>query len=161
MKKVLLINGPYLNKTGTREPEIYGTQTMDDIVAEVRKRGEELGIAVDYFQSDSETELVIRIWEARGLYGGIIINPGVFTHAGTHIRDTLLRTGIPTVEVHLSNVFARESFRHVSMTAGACLGQIAGFKGFGYVLALEALEKNEELGTGTDEERNGHGKASG
>ena len=143
MKKILLINGPELNKTGTREPEIYGTQTMDEIVASVRKRGEELGVEVDYFQSDSETELVIRIWEARGVYGGIIINPGIFTHAGTHLRDTIAQSGLPTVEVHLSNVFARESFRHVSMTAGVCIGQIAGFKGFGYVLALEALKNSE------------------
>jgi len=143
MKKVLMINGPELNKTGTREPEIYGTQTMDDIVANVRKRGDELGVKVDYFQSDSETELVIRIWEAKGGYDGIIINPGIFTHSGTHIRDTIAKTGLPTVEVHLSNVFARESFRHVSMTAGACIGQIAGFKGFGYVLALEALVELE------------------
>ncbi len=139
MKKILLINGPNLNLLGQREPEVYGRETLDDIVAAARKRAGELNAELDSFQSDSEGELVSRIGQAMSGYDGIIINPAAYTHTSVAIRDALAAVALPAVEVHLSNVYRREEFRHRSFMAPVCVGQISGFGGFGYILAVEAL----------------------
>ena len=141
MKKILLMNGPNLALLGTREPEIYGRTTLADIVALVTATAREKGIAVDAFQSDVEGELVAAIGRARGVYDGIILNPAAYTHMSVALHDAIKASGVPTVEVHLSNVYAREGYRHESLTAGVCAGQICGFGPAGYVLALEALSR--------------------
>ena len=139
MKKILLLNGPNLALLGTREPEIYGRTTLADIVTQVTEAAQEKGIAVDAFQSDIEGELVAAIGRARGVYDGILLNPAAYTHTSVALHDAIKASGVPTVEVHLSNVYAREGYRHESLTAGVCAGQICGFGPAGYVLALEAL----------------------
>ena len=141
MKKVLLLNGPNLALLGTREPEIYGRTTLADIVDTVKAAAKEKGIKVDAFQSDVEGELVAAIGRARGAYDGIIINPAAYTHTSVAIHDAIKASDVPTVEVHLSNVYAREGYRHESLTAGVCVGQICGFGPAGYLLALEALSR--------------------
>jgi 3-dehydroquinate dehydratase-2 len=141
MKKVLLLNGPNLALLGTREPEIYGRTTLADIVDTMKAAAKEKGIEVDAFQSDIEGELVAAIGRARGAYDGIIINPAAYTHTSVAIHDAIKASGVPTVEVHLSNVYAREGYRHESLTAGVCVGQICGFGPAGYLLALEALSR--------------------
>ncbi len=141
MKKVLLLNGPNLALLGTREPEIYGRTTLADIVDTMKAAAKEKGIEVDAFQSDIEGELVAAIGRARGAYDGIIINPAAYTHTSVAIHDAIKARGVPTVEVHLSNVYAREGYRHESLTAGVCVGQICGFGPAGYLLALEALSR--------------------
>ena len=141
MKKILLLNGPNLALLGTREPEIYGRTTLADIVAQVVEAAREKGIAVDAFQSDVEGELVAAIGRARGAYDGIILNPAAYTHTSVALHDAIKASGVPTVEVHLSNVYAREGYRHESLTAGVCAGQICGFGPAGYLLALEALSR--------------------
>ena len=139
MKKILLLNGPNLALLGTREPEIYGRTTLADIVALVTAAAREKGIEVEAFQSDGEGELVSAIGRARGAYDGIILNPAAYTHTSVALHDAIKASGVPTVEVHLSNVYAREGYRHESLTAGVCAGQICGFGPEGYILALEAL----------------------
>ena len=139
MKKILLLNGPNLALLGTREPEIYGRTTLADIVALVTAAAREKGIAVDAFQSDVEGELVAAIGRARGAYDGIILNPAAYTHTSVALHDAIKACEVPVVEVHLSNVYAREGYRHESLTAGACKGQICGFGAEGYLLALDAL----------------------
>ncbi len=139
MKKILLLNGPNLALLGTREPEIYGRTTLADIVAQVTEAARGKGIEVDSFQSDVEGELVSAIGRARGAYDGIILNPAAYTHTSVALHDAIKASGVPTVEVHLSNVYAREGYRHESLTAGVCAGQICGFGPTGYILALEAL----------------------
>ena len=141
MKKVLLLNGPNLGLLGTREPEIYGRTTLADIVEMVTAAARDRGIEVDAFQSDVEGELVSAIGRARGAYDGIILNPAAYTHTSVAIHDAIKASGVPTVEVHLSNVYAREGYRHESLTAGVCAGQICGFGPTGYLLALEALSQ--------------------
>ncbi len=141
MKKILLMNGPNLALLGTREPEIYGRTTLADIVALVTAAAREKGIAVDAFQSDIEGELVAAIGRARGVYDGIILNPAAYTHTSVALHDAIKASGVPTVEVHLSNVYAREGYRHESLTAGVCAGQICGFGPTGYLLALDALAR--------------------
>ncbi len=142
MKKILLLNGPNLALLGTREPEIYGRTTLADIVAQVTEAAREKGVSVDAFQSDIEGELVAAIGRARGVYDGIILNPAAYTHTSVALHDAIKASGVPTVEVHLSNVYAREGYRHESLTAGVCAGQICGFGPLGYVLALEALSRS-------------------
>ena len=141
MKKILLMNGPNLALLGTREPEIYGRTTLADIVALVTAAAREKGIAVDAFQSDVEGELVAAIGRARGVYDGIILNPAAYTHTSVALHDAIKASGVPTVEVHLSNVYAREGFRHESLTAGVCVGQICGFGPAGYLRAIDALAR--------------------
>ena len=141
MKKVLLLNGPNLALLGTREPEIYGRTTLADIVETVKAAAKEKGIDVDAFQSDVEGELVVAIGRARGAYDGIIVNPAAYTHTSVAIHDAIKASGVPTVEVHLSNVYARDGYRHESLTAGVCAGQICGFGPAGHLLALEALSR--------------------
>jgi 3-dehydroquinate dehydratase-2 len=137
--KILVLNGPNLNLLGTREPDIYGTLSLDDIVARLKKRASGLGVQIDAFQTNDEGALVSRIGETIGKYEGIIMNPAAYTHTSVALRDALQACKVPCVEVHLSNIHAREDFRRTSMTAAACIGQISGFGATSYILALEAL----------------------
>jgi len=139
-KKVLVIHGPNLNMLGTREPETYGSQTLSDIDAAVKSYGAECGITVDTFQSNSESAIVEKIQSlVSGGIHGLIINPAAFTHTSIAIRDALLLLSVPIVEVHLSNIYRRESFRHTSLVADVAVGQIAGFGKTGYLLAVQAM----------------------
>jgi 3-dehydroquinate dehydratase-2 len=137
--KILVLNGPNLDLLGRREPETYGTDGLDRIVSRVEQRGTELGVDVAALQSNDEGALVSAIGEAHGRQDGIIINPAGYGHTSVALRDALAAFPGPCVEVHLSNIHAREEFRHRTMTAGVCIGQICGFGGMGYVLALEAI----------------------
>ena len=135
---VLFLNGPNLNLLGRREPEVYGRMTLADIEALVRKQADKLGVNVEFRQSNLEGTLVDWIQDAKGKYDAIALNAAGYTHTSVAIRDAISAVGIPTIEVHLSNVQAREDFRHTSLVAAVCRGQIAGFGANSYVLALEA-----------------------
>jgi 3-dehydroquinate dehydratase II len=137
--KILVLNGPNLNLLGKREPGVYGSDKLDDVMAAVAARGRELGVEVDSFQSNDEGALVSRIGESPGRYDGLVLNPAAYTHTSVALRDALQAAGVPAVEVHLSNIHAREEFRHKSLTAPVCVGQISGFGAASYVLGLEAL----------------------
>jgi 3-dehydroquinate dehydratase-2 len=137
--KVLFLNGPNLNLLGTREPEVYGRLTLAEIETAVRERAAELGVAVDWRQSNHEGELVEWIQAARGDCAGIVLNAAAYTHTSVALRDAIAAASVPTIEVHLSNVHARESFRHRSRIAAVCRGVIAGFGADSYRLALEAM----------------------
>lgn len=136
---ILVINGPNLNLLGTREPEIYGAETLEDINSFLQAAAQQMAVSVQFFQSNSEGELVDAIQGAVGIFDGIIINPAAYTHTSIAIRDAISAVAIPTVEVHLSNVYSREAFRHKSFIAPVAVGQIAGFGSTGYKLALEGL----------------------
>jgi|SRR6267378_4455338 3-dehydroquinate dehydratase-2 len=136
--KVLFLNGPNLNLLGLREPEVYGTTTLTDIEARVRERAKELKADVDFRQSNVEGDLVAWIQQARGKFGAIVINAAAYTHTSIALRDAISAVGIPTVEIHLSNIHAREEFRHKSLIAPVCRGQISGFGALSYILGLEA-----------------------
>jgi 3-dehydroquinate dehydratase II len=138
---VLVINGPNLNLLGTREPEIYGRATLEDINREVTALGAELGIRVESFQSNSEGALVDRIHQARDNTELIIINPAAYTHTSIAIRDALIACEIPVIEVHLSNVYKREAFRHHSTIADIAEARLMGFGADGYLLALRAAAR--------------------
>lgn len=135
-KKVLLLNGPNLNLLGRREPEIYGSQTLNEIVDNVRAIAESLSVELQHFQTNSEAELINRIHQAMGEVDFILINPAAFTHTSIALRDALLGVNIPFIEVHLSNVHAREEFRHKSYLSDKALGVICGFGVDGYEFAL-------------------------
>jgi 3-dehydroquinate dehydratase II len=139
MLRILVLHGPNLNLLGTREQSIYGTTSLDTIDASLTKLAEELAVQVDIRQSNNEGELVTWIQETRSGYDGIIINPAAYTHTSVAICDALAAVGLPTVEVHLSNIHQRESFRHQSYVAGVALGQISGLGPTGYLLALRGL----------------------
>jgi len=136
---VLLVNGPNLKLLGTREPTIYGSETLDQIVKRVCDYAASKGVQVTALQSDDEAVLVSAIGAACGVYEGIIINPAAYTHTSVALRDAISACGVPTVEVHLSNTHKREPFRHSSLTAPVCVGQIMGFGSKGYLLAIDAL----------------------
>ena len=138
--KILILHGPNLNLLGSREPEVYGTETLADINAKIRSLGDELGAETDFFQSNHEGALIDRIHQARqdGV-DGLIINPGGLTHTSVSLRDALSGVAIPTVEIHLSNIHSREEFRHRSFIAPIAVGQICGFGSEGYLLALKGL----------------------
>ena len=135
-KKVLLLNGPNLNLLGRREPEIYGSQTLNEIVDNVRAIAESLSVELQHFQTNTEAELINRIHQAMGEVDFIVINPAAFTHTSIALRDALLGVNIPFIEVHLSNVHAREEFRHKSYLSDKALGVICGFGVDGYEFAL-------------------------
>ena len=139
--KVLVIHGPNLNMLGKREPEMYGHQTLDEINAGLKAKAGELGLQIETFQSNHEGDIVEKIQQAHGTFDGILINPAAYTHTSIAIRDSLSLLNIPVVEIHLSNIYQRESFRHTSMTAGIVRAQISGFGSHGYLLALEGLVK--------------------
>jgi len=136
--KILFLNGPNLNLLGTREPEVYGRLTLKDIEAKVRDRAAKLGAEIDFRQSNLEGELVAWIQQSKGIYNVIVLNAAAYTHTSIALRDAISAVGVPTIEIHLSNVHAREEFRHKSLIAPVCKGQIAGFGAESYVLALEA-----------------------
>ena len=138
--KFLIINGPNINLLGTREPEIYGSMTLDDINKDIANYAKELGVEIETFQSNIEGEIVDKIQQARGVFDGIVINPAAYTHTSVAIRDAISAVGIKAVEVHISNIHAREEFRKNSFIAPVCVGQIAGFGAGSYKLALEALD---------------------
>lgn len=142
--KILLLNGPNLGLLGTREPEIYGRETLQDIVQTLQNEAAKAGIEIVHIQSDVEGALVAAIGRARLSCDGIIINPAAFTHTSVALRDAIAASSLPAVEVHLSNVYAREGFRHESLTAGVCIGQICGFGPLGYHLALAAIKSHIE-----------------
>ena len=137
--KILLINGANLNMLGSREPEKYGSTTLKDIESGVIQRGNELGVQVDVWQSNHEGEIVDKIQSAKGVYDGILINAGGYTHTSVVIRDAIVSVQIPTVEIHMTNIHAREEFRHTSLLSGVCIAQVVGFKELSYSLALEGL----------------------
>lgn len=137
--RVLLVNGPNLNLLGTREVEVYGITTLDEIERRVTERARTLGCSVTAFQSNSEGHIIDFLQANAAGAGGIIINPGALTHYGLALRDCLAAIDVPAIEVHLSNIYAREPFRRRSVTAPACHGVISGLGPIGYVLALEAL----------------------
>ena len=140
--KILIINGVNLNMLGSREPNIYGKTDYASLAAELVKFGEELGVTVDVVQSNIEGELVNFIHSAQDKYHGIIINPGAFTHYSIALLDALKSVDTPAVEVHISNIHAREEFRHNSVTASACVGQICGFGSASYKLAIQYFAGN-------------------
>jgi 3-dehydroquinate dehydratase II len=136
--KILFLNGPNLNLLGTREPEIYGHTTLADIEAKVNERAAELKVAIDFRQTNLEGELVGWVQQAKGSFGAIVINAAAYTHTSIALRDAIAASGVPTIEIHLSNVHAREEFRHKSLIAPVCRGQITGFGQKSYILGLEA-----------------------
>jgi len=136
--KILYLNGPNLNLLGQREPDIYGRTTLSDIEAEVRKRAMKAGVEIDFRQSNVEGELVTWIQEARGKFDVLVLNAAAYTHTSVALRDAISAAGVPTIEVHLSNIYRREEFRHKSVIAPVCVGQIAGFGPKSYILGLEA-----------------------
>lgn len=140
MKRILVMNGPNLNLLGMREPGVYGTDSYDAVCGRIRKKAESLSVEVAFFQSNSEGGLIDALHAAMGEYDGIVLNAGAYTHYSYAIRDAIAAIRLPVVEVHLSNIHAREEFRHTSVIAPVCKGQIAGFGPVSYLLALEALE---------------------
>jgi 3-dehydroquinate dehydratase II len=136
--RILFLNGPNLNLLGQREPEIYGRLTLADIEAKVRERAKKLKAGVEFRQSNLEGELVAWIQQAKGKYDVVVLNAAAYTHTSVALRDAISAVGVPTIEIHLSNVHAREEFRHKSLIAPVCCGQIIGFGANSYVLAVEA-----------------------
>ena len=138
MGKVLVINGPNLNLLGERETEIYGSKTLPEIEQLTRTAAKNLGLEVDFFQSNHEGEIIDKIHEARRVFDAIIINPGAFTHYSIAIRDALKGVSIPAIEVHMSNIHNREDFRSKSVISPSCVGQISGFGYKSYITAITA-----------------------
>ena len=135
---ILFLNGPNLNLLGQREQDIYGRTTLAEIEASVRARAAELGVQIDFRQSNVEGELVGWIQQARGQFKAIVLNAAAYTHTSIALRDAIAASGVPTIEIHLSNVHAREEFRHKSLLAPVCCGQITGFGQKSYILGLDA-----------------------
>jgi 3-dehydroquinate dehydratase-2 len=139
MKKILVIHGPNLNLLGKREPEVYGKMSLKDINARISSAAKARGATVKFTQTNSESEIVDALQGAMGWADGIILNPGAFTHYSYVIYDAVLACGVPTIEVHLSNIYKREEFRRKSLVAPGCVGQITGFGYRSYLLALSAF----------------------
>jgi 3-dehydroquinate dehydratase-2 len=146
-KPIFVLNGPNLNLLGVREPSVYGTETLEDVRRRTEARAQTLGLEVDFRQSNSEGELVTWIQQAREKADGIILNAGAYTHTSIAILDALTAAEKPVIELHLSNVFKRESFRHYSFVAPAAQGVICGFGPMGYELAIEAMADLHRKGT--------------
>ena len=136
--KILFLNGPNLNMLGQREPDIYGRTTLAEIEAQVRDRAAKLQVEVEFRQSNLEGELVAWVQQSKGKFDVIVLNAAAYTHTSIALRDAISATGVPTIEIHLSNTQAREEFRHKSLIAPVCCGQIAGFGANSYILAVEA-----------------------
>lgn len=136
--KILIINGPNLNMLGTREPSVYGTTTFEEFMGNLKSRFSDVDLG--YFQSNSEGELVGKIQDCRGTVDGVILNAGGYTHTSVAIHDAIAATGVPVVEVHISNIYAREEFRHKSIITSKCLGMISGLGLEGYALAIQYLK---------------------
>ncbi|HJP82306.1 MAG TPA: type II 3-dehydroquinate dehydratase [Fimbriimonadaceae bacterium] len=141
--KVLVLHGPNLNMTGFREPDVYGKKPLADIDAEIKAAGDKMGMEIRILQSNSEGTLIDTIQEHRKWADAIVINPGGLTHYSIALRDALVSVRLPVIEVHLSNVHAREEFRRHSVIAPISLGQVVGFGGFGYIMALQAIQNVE------------------
>lgn len=142
MKQLLLLNGPNINRLGKREEHIYGSLTLEDIEAKVKEIIKPYGYTLDSFQSNSEGDLIDRLHAADGQYEGIIFNPAAYTHTSVALHDAIKAIDTPVIEVHISNIYERESFRHRSLTASACIGQITGFGQKSYLLAALAFVKS-------------------
>ncbi len=138
-RKVLVIHGPNLNMLGTREPDIYGHQTLEEINAALKAQADGLGLHIETFQSNHEGDIVDKIQQAHDSFHGIIINPAAYTHTSIAIRDALSVLNIPVIEIHLSNIYKRESFRRTSLISAIVTAQISGFGSHGYMLALDGL----------------------
>ena len=138
-KQVAVIHGPNLNMLGKREVGIYGGKTMEDINSELEGEAKKLGVSLEFFQSNTEGEIVTYIQQCRGRMEGILLNAGAYTHYSIALRDAISAAQVPTVEVHISNVYKRELFRHTSVIPPVCIGQICGFGAQSYILALRAL----------------------
>lgn len=137
--KILIIHGPNLNMLGKREPDIYGATTLEEINAALTSKAKGLGAEITFFQSNSEGEIVSNIQDAMSKFEGVVINPGAYTHTSVAIRDAILSSGLPVVEVHISNVHKREDFRHKSFISGVALGVVSGFGVNSYMLGLSGL----------------------
>lgn len=137
--KILFLNGPNLNLLGTREQSIYGTTSLADIEMHITSIADQLNVTTTFIQSNSESTLIDEIQNAKGIFAGIVINPAAYTHTSIAIMDAIAAVSIPTVEVHLSNIHAREEFRKITYPARACIGQISGFGLFSYELGLRAV----------------------
>jgi len=137
-RTILVLHGPNLNLLGAREPRLYGRTTLAEIDQDLRRRGAELGVEVESFQSNHEGKLIDRVQKARGGAAALVVNAGGYTHSSVALRDALAALDLPVVEVHLTNLAAREPFRHTSLLAPVCVGQITGLGALGYRLALEA-----------------------
>jgi 3-dehydroquinate dehydratase II len=146
---IRVINGPNLNMLGLRETEIYGTETLADLEAHLTRLGAEVGVDVEFVQSNCEGAIIDAIQECRGRRDAIVLNPGGYTHTSVAIHDAILAAEVPTVEVHVSNIHAREGFRATSVTGGACVGVITGLGLYGYGLALQAAARLAEARGGT------------
>ena len=144
--KILFLNGPNLNLLGQREPQVYGKTTLADIETLVRKHASTRGVTIDFRQTNLEGELVSWIQGAKGAFDALVLNAAAYTHTSVALRDAIAATGVPAIEIHLSNIHAREEFRHKSLIAGVCRGQIAGFGANSYILGLEAAINITELG---------------
>ena len=141
MEKLLIIHGPNLNLLGTRERSVYGKTTLDEINKRASEYGKSAGYAIDTVQSNSEGDIIDIIHKAEGTYKGVVINPGAYTHTSHAIRDAVAAVSLPFVEAHLSNIHSREEFRHTSVIAPVCVGQISGFGPDSYILGIEALKR--------------------
>ena len=140
MKKILILNGPNLNMVGVREPGVYGTETLETICDKIKQYAESLGLEADFLQSNHEGVILDKIHNAKGEYAGVVINAGAWTHYSYALRDAIAAVKpLPFVEVHMSNIHAREEFRHYSVISPVCVGQICGFGANSYLLGVQAL----------------------